>query len=112
MRKADRENYVMVDHRHAGAPQPDALMVAAGFPAGSGRGLFEAASITCHRCNCQMIKNPKRVRPRHYCRKHDAYHCDNCAAQVYLTGICIPWKQVKEEALNAAAKGQIYVPPF
>lgn len=102
----------MIDHRQAGANQPDAVMVKAGLPQGSGRGLFEAATITCHRCQKQMVKNPKRTRPRHYCRKHDAYHCDECAAQVYVSGICVPWKQIREEALNAATRGEIYVPPW
>jgi hypothetical protein len=112
VRKQDREEYLSIDHRHAGAPQPDALMVKAGYPQGAGRGLYETAVIICHCCNGRMIKNPKRTRPRGYCRKHDAYRCDECEARVHLSGICVPWSQVKEEALNAAAKGHLYVPPF
>ena len=112
MRKQDREGYLMIDHRNAGANQPASEMIKAGLPAHAGRGLFEAATITCHCCQKTWAKNPYRTRPRHYCRQHDAYHCDECAARVHLSGICIPWKQIREEALNAAAKGKIYVPPF
>lgn len=110
--KREREDYLMIDHRHAGAPQPDALMMKAGLPVGSGRGLFEAAIITCHCCQRKMVKNPQRTRPRHFCRKHDAYHCDDCAARVHLSGICIPWKQVREQAYEAAIKGLSYKAPF
>ena len=112
MRNSDREGYLMIDHRQAGANQPAEVMMKAGLPAHAGRGLFEAATLTCHCCQRTWAKNPLRTRPRHYCRKHDAYHCDDCAARVHLSGICIPWKQVREEAYEAGLKGIAYKAPW
>lgn len=39
---------------------------------------LEAATITCRHCGGAFIKNPKRTRPRPYCRLCDHYICDVC----------------------------------
>ena len=39
--------------------------------------LFESPTFTCKHCNRVVIMNPDRSRPRGYCRKCDAYVCDN-----------------------------------
>lgn len=101
MRKRDREGYFMTDHRHAGAPMPDAIQVRAGLPPGSGRGLFESATMKCNHCGTIVILNPKRDRQRGYCRTCDAYVCDDpiCNSR------CYPIKKRLEDAQEAALKG-------
>jgi hypothetical protein len=103
----------MIDHRNAGAPQPDMYMRAAGLPNGSGRGLFETAMIMCHRCQFTWAVNKQRTRPRNYCKRHDKYLCDNCAAQLAVSGqICRSMKETVEAAYNAAEKGLPVISPF
>ena len=110
-RKSDYENYLCLDHTHAGASQPDEHVIRAGLPAGAGRGKFETALISCNHCRKQVAVNSTRMRPRHWCRHCDRYICDECAAVLYATGICRPWAQVREEAAEAAIRGIAYKPP-
>ena len=39
--------------------------------------VWESATVTCCHCGAVVILNPNRKRPRGYCAKCDAYHCDN-----------------------------------
>ena len=75
--KRQTEGYFMSDHRAAPAVE-DAVVLAAGLPAGAGRGLFEAPTYTCSHCQVVVIVNPKRNRERAYCRGCDHMICDSC----------------------------------
>lgn len=91
----------MIDNR-VSVGVPDELMMAGGLPAGSGRGLFEAATYTCNHCGGVVVKNPDRQRPRGYCRKCDHMICDGCEATRARTFGCRPMQQVIDEVLTAA----------
>lgn len=73
------EGYLLLDHRAASA-LPDEYVRMSGLPAGAGRGVFEAATISCEHCGTCFYKNPSRLRPRGHCRKCDRYICDPCEA--------------------------------
>lgn len=98
----------MIDHRNAGANQPPEEMIRAGLPAHAGRGLFEAATVTCHGCQRQML----RIEPKEYCKKHDRFSCAGCAARARASGICRSFKEVVEIAQEAALKGLPFKSPF
>jgi len=102
----------MTDHRHAGAGVSDELVHKAGLPTGAGRGLFETSTFTCYHCQRVVINDPKRTRPRSWCKKCDHHICDGCGADYFLTGICRPFKKVVEEAQEAALKGLPFISPF
>lgn len=96
------EGEMTMDNRY-GPGIPDELLIAAGIPVGAGRGLFEAATITCSHCQYVFLKNPQRIRERAYCRKCDHYICDGCGAALAQSGICRPFKQIMDEAQEQAA---------
>ena len=47
--------YLFIDHRNSPG-MPDAMMVRAGYPAGSGKGLFECDTLQCAHCGGVQIK--------------------------------------------------------
>lgn len=102
--KKDRENYLMIDHRHA-APVPDDVVRRAGLPVGAGRGLTEIPTYTCRHCQRQVIVNPDRKRERVWCRACDSYLCDTCAAHRAQTGECKTFDQVADEYLARHERG-------
>jgi len=67
----------------------------------------ECATITCSHCQQVMIVNPLRNRERVYCTGCDHYICDGCGAVRALNGgKCRTFKQIVEEAQEAAAVGR------
>ena len=96
------EGYMLIDHSQSPGVS-DALMVAQGLPAGSGRIRFESATFTCSHCETVVILNPDRERSRGYCPRCDHYVCDNCeAARVASGGACYPYKAQAYDAINKA----------
>jgi hypothetical protein len=72
---------------------------------------FESATITCKHCGSAYLKNPKRTRPRGYCRSCDHYICDPCAANMTLPGYIHRCKEMLvDAALTAGAHGKIFDP--
>lgn len=102
--KRRHEGYLLLDNR--GGPGLDESAVhAAGLPAGAGRGMFEAPTITCSHCQVVVVLNPLRNRERAYCPKCDHYICDKCGAiRAANGGECRPFKQLIEEAQEKAAR--------
>lgn len=94
----NQEGYFLLDHRHAN-PVPDELVIAAGLPAGAGRGLFEAPAFTCRHCQRVVVMNPNRTRERHYCRGCDHLICDGCAAVKAVTHKCRTFDQLVDDLL-------------
>lgn len=109
--KREHEGYYMTDNRQTPAIA-DSVVLKHGLPAGAGRGLFESSTFTCHHCQKVVVNDPKRTRPRSWCKKCDHYICDGCGAQLFMTGVCRPFKKVIEEAYEAAIKGLPFVSPF
>lgn len=104
--KRSLEGYLIVDNRHApGFSDEEAARL--GKPGAiGGRGVVEAAVLTCSHCHRQMIVQPLRTRERPYCRRCDHYICDDCALVAKLNGgACRPMThhldQLQEEAGRA-----------
>ena len=104
--KRELEGYLLIDHRNSmGFTEAEARKVGLdGLPVGPHQRL-ETATINCSHCQRMVILNPDRSRSRGYCPKCDHYLCDQCEAERVRTGICRPWKQVMDEALEQAVKG-------
>jgi hypothetical protein len=96
------EGYLLLDHR-AGAALPDEYVHLAGLPVGAGRGVFEAATISCEHCGTSFYKNPARLRPRGHCRKCDRYICDPCEAAMSATNYT---HRTFEELANLVQSGR------
>jgi hypothetical protein len=80
------EGYFLLDHRMSPGLN-DAQTTAAGLPLGSGRGTFEAPTVTCSHCQKGIVINPLRNRDRAYCSKCDHYICDNpCGLDYRISG--------------------------
>src|SRR5262245_1696573 len=79
---AQREGYLMVDHR-ASPGLPEDMARRMGVAPGSKLG--EVATLTCCHCKTVAIKNPFRQRERGKCPKCSMKHlCDTCWAQTFL----------------------------
>ena len=102
---ASLAGYLMIDNR-CNEGVPDEIMVAHGFPVGSGRGLFEEDVYTCSHCEVNVMKNRERTRPRGYCKGCEHVICDACDAKRHNSAHqCIPFKAFCEEIRNAAEMG-------
>jgi len=89
--KRAHEGYLLLDHRDSPGV-PDDIAAPFGMPAGSGRGLFEAATFTCSHCEFVVVLNPDRTRERAWCKKCDHYLCDGCGLKYAQDFICFPFK--------------------
>lgn len=65
----------------------------------SGGKLQEYATMTCAHCMTVVALNPERKRARGYCRKCNAYVCDNKVCSEF----CAPIKQCLDLAISAPA---------
>lgn len=97
------EGYLLIDHRESPGLS-DETSLDFGRPAGSGRGLFEAPTITCNHCQKVLVVNPLRNRVRGYCPKCDRYVCDECESIRARTFECKPFAQVIDEFMEAAVQ--------
>jgi hypothetical protein len=101
----DHEGYMLIDNSNSPGI-PDALVMAQGLPAGSGRIKFESATFTCSHCEAVVVMNPDRQRSRGYCRKCDHYVCDACEARrIASGGECYPFKAMVADILEQTDKG-------
>lgn len=66
---------------------------------------FEAAMTSCPHCGSDVLRHPLRKREREWCRKCDAYICDNCAAVRKATGVHKTLQQTMNELYDQAMKG-------
>jgi hypothetical protein len=94
------EGWLLIDHTASpGIPAEIARRIGLDPKlVGEGKRL-EAATLSCKHCGGAWVKNPRRTRPREYCRKCDHYICDGCA---YLASQPNYIHQCKEERLAAA----------
>ena len=84
------EGYLIIDNRGLPAVprHPSGL-----FDSPGANQVYECATVTCAHCNTIVILRPDRSRPRNYCRKCDAYICDNPAC---LAG-CLPYDKLLDQ---------------
>jgi hypothetical protein len=107
--KREQEGYLKIDHADSPGFAP-ADLAAAGLapnmPVGRGMTL-EAPTLTCSHCQAIVVINPNRQRERAWCRQCDHYVCDGCGAAMVAPGyVHVPFKQVIDDFLNAAAKNK------
>lgn len=98
--KRSNEGVILIDHRNSPGLSEEFMRAnkldGPAVPAGH---TLESALVECHSCQRDIVLNPLRTRERAWCRKHDAYLCDECNARRAASGgECIPAKQ-KIEAL-------------
>jgi hypothetical protein len=98
-----REGFVMLDHRHSPGV-PDAIVIAAGLPAGAGHGLFKSATYKCNHCQAIVVLNPKRTRERAFCTGCNSPICDGCGVRRAAGLTCKPYKQVMDEIQERAVR--------
>lgn len=100
------EGYFQIDHRAGdGISQEDAIGTGA-IPVAGGK-QFESATRICSNCQRLIVLHHNRRRERGYCRKCDAYHCDECMLVQKLSGgECKTFTKVMDEYLEAAIKGR------
>lgn len=113
--KRSHEGYLLIDNRNNEGVSDEALR-ALDLPAGAGRGVFEAPTITCSHCHAVVVLNPLRNRERAYCRKCDHYICDGCGVvHAQSGGGCRSFNkfldEVQEKAALAEQRGSIILPP-
>lgn len=97
------EGYMLIDNRNTPGIS-DAEMVAAGYPVGAGRGLFESATYTCSHCHAVVVIEPKRTRERGFCRGCQQRVCDGCATVMAKTFECRSMAKLIDEVMEAAVR--------
>lgn len=104
--KRSLEGYAQIDHRDSPGISAEFVhkhkLDAPAVPAGVH---YESAFVVCHCCQNDILLHPDRSRERGYCRKHDAYLCDNCATAQKAGADCIPFSQRFEQWFEMACKG-------
>lgn len=98
------KGYLLIDNRHGPVPlvQPlptgETLVIAPGET-------FEAPTLTCFHCNSIVVLNPRRSRPRNWCRSCNAYICDapGCNRE------CMPIEACVDLALKYPNSGQSFL---
>jgi hypothetical protein len=102
--KRQHEGFLLIDNRDSPGIS-DEQARAAGYPVGVGRGLFEAATITCSHCHRVVILNPDRTRARAWCAKCDHYLCDTCGVVYAQTaGDCQPLDKIMDHLQEQALR--------
>jgi hypothetical protein len=94
--------YLMIDHRAL----PGFLL-----PPGVPR-LFEASTYTCTHCSAVVIMNPERERERTRCHGCSHWICDRCAAIYAQDHVCLTYKQIAEESIEAAIRSNLSDTPI
>ena len=105
--KQSQEGVILIDHRNSPGISREwaAANKISGPIVGAGE-VYESALIVCHVCGGDVILNPNRSRDRAWCRVHDAYSCDKCAAAVRAKGKCVSLKQLMAEAYDNIVHGK------
>lgn len=104
------EGVLMLDHT-ASPGIPADIAVKLGFlPEEVAEGkLFEGATITCKHCGGSWKKNPRRIRPRGYCKKCDRYVCDDCERLMSLPDYVHRCKEeILDAVMTAASRGTVF----
>jgi hypothetical protein len=85
--KLDRQGEIMIDHRNSPGLTPEwAAANGVTGPIVGGGDLYRSGIKNCRHCGSDVLMNPMRKRPREWCRKCDAYICENCGLLRKLGG--------------------------
>jgi hypothetical protein len=101
------EGWLLIDHSCSpGIPREIALRIGLN-PAEVAEGKkMERATVPCKHCGGHVVKNPKRKRPRQFCRLCDHYICDGCAYLAAQPGYV---HRCKEAIFDAAASRSLII---
>lgn len=106
--KRNAEGYLLLDHSMGPGLTDDQMRrMDPDAPLGAGRSAYEAPVQNCSHCQKQTMLNPLRTRERCYCRKCDAYICDECGIVAKLHGECRPFRKIMDQAQERAVRGII-----
>lgn len=111
---AQREGYLMVDHRASpGIPEDAALQLGLDPKLVASGKLLEAATLTCTHCKCSVMKNPYRTRERGSCPKCNLkYVCDICAVAMRQPDYNhLPYEKRLDDAINDQHRLELYGSP-
>lgn len=106
------EGYLMIDHRASPGIPADVAVKLGFLPGEVAEGaLFEAATLTCKHCPGAWMKNPRRIRPRAYCKKCDHYICDDCDRLAAEPGYVHRSRdEILDAAMTSASRGETFDP--
>jgi hypothetical protein len=101
------EGYLLIDHRNSPGITEEFIRSCGKDPAdflivGEGK-VLEAATLTCSHCQKVVHMSPTRKRERGSCRKCNKYICDDCNADLFLTGECKMVRAQMEKTQEAIA---------
>lgn len=97
------EGYLFIDNSNSPGVS-DATVLSQGLPAGSGKGIFEAATYTCSHCNAIVVIEPKRTRERGFCKGCSQCICDACNVIRAIDFKCRSFKHMIDEMQEADLK--------
>jgi hypothetical protein len=106
------EGWLMIDHRASPGIPPDVAVKLGFLPEEVEEGaLFEGATITCKHCATAYTKNPRRIRPRGYCKACDHYVCDECDGLMQKADYVHRCREeTLDSVMNSAHRGQVFDP--
>jgi hypothetical protein len=106
------EGYLEIDHRFSPGISDDDAVKLGYMPGELSEGThFEAATLSCKHCGSAWYKNPRRVRPRGYCRKCDHYICDTCETEsLHADYVHRSREEILDAAMTSASRGQSFDP--
>jgi hypothetical protein len=106
------EGWLLIDHSASpGIPYDVAIRMGVDPRGVAGGKKMEAATVSCKHCGGHVVKNPKRVRPRGYCRLCDHYICDACDVQrANPNYVHRPIDAIALAAMNSASRGAVFNP--
>jgi hypothetical protein len=97
--------YLVIDHTDSpGLSEKDQISAPPGALVAPAGQLAEGDIKHCSHCQRAVLLNPGRVRNRAVCPKCYHYICDGCEAIRVKTGVCIPFKQQLDRAMEIATK--------
>ena len=106
------EGWLLLDHSASPGIPADVARKMGVDPRGvAGGKKMEAATVSCKHCGGHVVKNPKRVRARAYCRMCDHYICDGCdQLRAMPDYVHRPIEAVFVAAMTSASRGEMFDP--
>src|SRR4030095_6442022 len=102
----DHSGYLEIDHTNSpGISESEipAPLKNSTIPVPEGK-KFETDIWNCSHCQRAVFLNKDRTRTRETCLYCYHYVCDECYKMLKITGKCIPFKKILDDAANLAEK--------
>lgn len=104
------EGWLLIDHRASPGIPADVAVKLGFLPSEVAEGkLFETATLSCKHCGGAWRKNPRRIRPRGYCKRCDHYVCDGCAdAMAHPDYVHRCKEEILDAVMTSVAHGKVF----